>query len=249
MLGKLTDAELAAMPAKTKMDPITVALYQEHEFLTAYALHTDRRIEITGYKSAVGADEHNWDSHGELQRAFLIDRGLLPHHRLLEVGCGTGRLARKITPYLEVGNYHGIDISNGALEAAAELSGVEGWAARLPAYSLGAVPDGTPAFDFAWAFSVFIHLPREVIQQVMANVASVLAPAGVFYWSYVPEQRNWRSGVKQFRATRDVYMACARAAGLTFEEVPNWISVAGYTPGRWSGGQLVACSHHRGPVR
>lgn len=239
---KLTEAELAEMPAKTKKDPVTVALYLEHDFLDAYALHTARRIETTSYQAAVGAGD-NWDAHGELQRDFLISRGLKPHHRLLDVGCGTGRLARKVAPYLEVGRYHGLDIAEAAIGAARTVALEEGWIDRSPTFWVGEIPtDIAPRFDFIWSFSVFIHLPQSIMESVMRSVAAAMHDDSTFLWAYVPEPRTWRSGVKQFRHTLADYQQAARQAGLTFKEVPGWIEAAGYQPARWTGGQRVAVS-------
>lgn len=237
-MAKLTQAELDAMPAKTKKDPVTVQLYMDHDFIDAYALHTARRIEITSYQAAVGAAD-NWDAHGDLQRDFLLSQGMKPSHRLLDIGCGTGRLARKVVPYLEPGNYNGLDIADAALRAAREVSVVEGWADRNPRFWM--TFEGPPV-DFLWSFSVFIHLPQEIMESVMRRAAAVMHPDSRFYWAYVPEERSWRSGVKQFRHTLADYQRAAKQAGLTFDEVPNWIEKAGYTPARWTGSQRVALS-------
>ena len=236
---KLSDRELAAMPAKTKKDPEVVALYQERDYLEAYAMHTDRRVERTGYKAAVGSCDDNWELHGDLQRAFLIGQGLRPEHTLLEIGCGTGRLARKIVPYLEPGHYTGVDISAGALEAAMVLGESEGWSARCPRWYRGQFPVGAPV-DFLWSFSVFIHLPAELMREVMQAAALTMHERSRFYFSYVPEPKDFRSGVKQFRKTLETHKRAAAAAGLTFAEVPDWIRRAGFKPSRETGGQRVA---------
>lgn len=240
---RLTERELAQMPAKTKKDPQTVALYLEHDFLDAYALHTARRIELTGYQAAVGAGD-NWDAHGKLQRDFLVSQGLKPSHRLLDIGCGTGRLARQVVPYLDRGNYYGVDIAEAALAAACELALEERWGERLPTFWAGEIPDCPPApqFDFLWSFSVFIHLPQEIMESVMRRAAAVMHPESRFLWAYVPEAKSWRSGVKQFRHTLADYQRAAKHAGLTFENVPGWIEKAGYKPERWTGSQRVALS-------
>lgn len=237
---RLTEEELATMPAKTKKDAETVALYLEHDFLEAYALHTARRIETTGYQAAVGAGD-NWDAHGKLQRDFLISQGMKPHHSLLDIGCGTGRLARQVVPYLDPGHYLGIDIAPAAVRAAYELAATEGWGNREPGFLVGEELPGR-TFDYLWAFSVFIHLPQDIMEAVMRRAAAVMNAGSRFYWAYVPEERSWRSGVKQFRHTLADYQRAAQQAGLTFEEVPNWIEAAGYAPGRWSGSQRVALS-------
>ncbi len=240
----LTDKELATMPEKTKRDPEAVALYMAHEFLEAYALHTARRIKLTGYQAAIGGGD-NWESHGDLQRDFLFCQGLKPEHKLLEIGCGTGRLARKIAPWLDVGNYHGLDISLAALKVAKDLAISEGWESRRPMFHISDSPG--PAwprgpFDYLWAFSVFIHLPQDIMESVMRSAAKVMHDKSRFYWAYVPEPKAWRSGVKQFRHTLGNYVQAATQAGLTFDDVPNWIEQAGYKQGRWSGSQRIAIS-------
>lgn len=240
----ITDEELAAMPPKSVRYPEEVKLYQEHDFLTAYALHTDKRIAETGAQAAIGGGE-NWEAHGNLQRDFLIRRGLQPEHRLLDIGCGTGRLARKVAPYLVRGNYYGLDISSRALSAACKLALEEGWHNRFPQFLLGDLPSDAPMFDFAWAFSVFIHLPYGICVEVMRSTASRLPRSGQLLFSYVPEERSWRSGLKQFRHTlEDSQRMCAQA-GLSFEDCGDWVHNAGYEPGRWSGSQRIACARRK----
>jgi SAM-dependent methyltransferase len=238
---KLTKAELAAMPEKVKRETETLALYQEHDFLDAYALHTARRIERTGYKHAIGGGD-NWDEHGNLQRDFLISQGLKPHHSLLEIGCGTGRLARKVVPYLEIAGYVGVDIADAALSVSLGLSVSEGWAHRLPSFASEIPADRQFEFDYIWSFAAFIHIPQDVMEATMRRAAAVMHKDSRFYWSYIPDTETRRVGVKTFRRTVTDYRRAAEQAGLTFEDVPNWIQDAGYEPARWTGYQKLALS-------
>jgi cyclopropane fatty-acyl-phospholipid synthase-like methyltransferase len=228
------------MPAKTKKDPVTVQLYLDYDFLEAYARHTDRRIALTGYKAAVGADEENWDSHGELQLAFLKSQGLRPEHRLLELGCGTGRLARKAVRYLDVGQYTGVDISHGAIERAVQLSLEEGWRARNPWFVCGEIPTDVGPFDVVWSFSVMIHVPQDVMAALLERAARVMHEDSILLFSYVDDAKRERTGVKQFRKTLDDHKQAAAAAGLSFNEIKDWIRVAGFKETRATGHQRVA---------
>jgi 2-polyprenyl-3-methyl-5-hydroxy-6-metoxy-1,4-benzoquinol methylase len=239
---RLTDKELAEMPAKSTRDREVLALYQDHDFIEAYALHTARRIETTGYQAAIGGGD-NWDEHGTLQRDFLISQGLKPEHKLLDIGCGTGRLARKVVPYLGRQRYLGVDISQAAIDAACQVLVDEGLSEHCPAFWRGDIPkDHRAPFDYLWSFSVFIHLPQSIMESVMKRAAGVMHPGSKFYWAYVPEPKSYRSGVKQFRHTLKDYQRAAASAGLSFADVPDWIVKAGHVQGRWSGNQKVAVS-------
>lgn len=218
---RLSFEELAALPQKTKKNPNVVALYMEHDFLTAYAMHTDLRVEESP-EDAIGSSLE-WETHGDWQREFLIAQGLQPQHRLLEIGSGTGRLARKIVPYLDDGNYAGVEISDGARGYSVRLATSEGWENKHPAFysSVDVVEQGVTQ-DFFWAFSVFIHLPEHVMRDVFVQCAARMGPKSLFYFSYVPEKFDARTGLKQFRFTLGTYKSACRDAGLSFKDVP-WL--------------------------
>jgi SAM-dependent methyltransferase len=219
VIGPISEGELAGLPAKAKKHPAVVRMYREHDFLTAYAKHTDWRVGVNGYKGAIGSVD-DWERHGQLQFEFLRSQGLRTHHHLLDLGCGTGRLARKVVPYLEYQHYTGVDISSRALDSANELASREGWASRKPEFTM--VIDSLRQFDFIWAFSVFIHLPADLMAETMYEVAKTMNGESRFLWSYVPEKIDARTGLKQFRHTLATYQRAAESAGLTFADVPEW---------------------------
>ena len=221
--GSITDEELQQLTDKSSRDAEIVELYRQNDFLTAYGRHTDMRVKEDP-QLAIGGE---WETYGNIQRDFLIAQGLRPHHRLLDVGCGTGRLARVVVRGLHAGNYVGLDISSEALAHARQLSQIEGWASKNPLFDLLDVDDiylslcDRPAFDFAWAFSVFIHLPSEIVESMISLVNLHLAPRGKFFFSYVPTKLpdNTRTGLKQFKHPLSFY---EKLAGTFFSlvEVP-----------------------------
>lgn len=69
-------------------------LYKDHGYLEAYSKHTDLRVASNPHE-AVGGD---WEKIGKLQFEFLVSRGLRPHHRMLDIGCGTLRGGETLHP-------------------------------------------------------------------------------------------------------------------------------------------------------
>lgn len=218
---RLSPEELAALPEKTKKNPQVCELYLAHDYLTAYAMHTDLRVEESP-QDAIGS-RLEWGIHGDWQREFLIAQGLQSQHRLLEIGSGTGRLARKIVPYLDDGNYVGVEISDGARGYSVRLAASEGWQNKHPAFysSVDVVEQGVTQ-DYLWGFSVFIHLPAHVMRDVFEECAERMGPDSRFYFSYVPEAADARTGLKQWRHTLGTYKSACRDAGLSFKDVP-WL--------------------------
>src|SRR5262249_46160271 len=45
----------------------------------------------------------------------LLERGLKPQHRVLDVGCGIGPLAIGLIPHLTTGSYEGLDVHGEAI--------------------------------------------------------------------------------------------------------------------------------------
>ena len=127
-----------------------------------------------------------WEEMGNAQLAFLKSQGMQPGHRLLDVGCGTLRGGVKFIPYLDPGNYFGIDLSQEMLDAGLrELEGV-GAGGRDPHLRQTETFDmdfGVP-MDYAIAQSVFTHIPLNSILRCVLNVQHVLAPEGRFYATF-----------------------------------------------------------------
>lgn len=63
-------------------------------------------IWLAGHRHYVGG---LWDDIGNLQFEFLKSRGLKPHHVLLDIACGSLRAGSHFIPYLNCGNYLGLD--------------------------------------------------------------------------------------------------------------------------------------------
>lgn len=101
-----------------------------------------------------------------------------PRWRVLEIGCGMGRLLRPLSPRVE--HVVGVDLSEEMLRRAREhcasLSNVE--LARTDG-GLDSLADRT--FDFVFSHIVFQHLPRKAYaERYFREAFRVLAPGGIF---------------------------------------------------------------------
>ena len=219
----LTDEMVAGFRDKDSKKERFRSLYEEHDFLTAYSKHTDLRVDDNP-RGAIGREDE-WISHGILQRDFLIDLGLRPEHKLLDIGCGVGRASRALVPYLHPGNYTGIDISKKALRHAVELSQKEGWDDRKPTFLVNSDLDLDQKFDFLWAHSVFTHLPDWQIEKMIGNASMIVRRK--FAFTYKFSEQPHRSGLKQFQYSPAYFGEIAHNVGLSTEDHPE----------RWPAGQ------------
>ena len=116
-----------------------------------------------------------WDETGRVQMAALRAEGLMPHHRLLDIGAGALRLGCKAVPYLDPGHYWATDLSGPLMQRGFDLELPE--KDRLPPAQLVEDADfsfpGIPAnIDYAIAFAVFTHLPADHLQRALTNLAA-----------------------------------------------------------------------------
>ncbi|HXH88711.1 MAG TPA: class I SAM-dependent methyltransferase [Gaiellaceae bacterium] len=199
----------------------------------------------TAIANAVAAGEHRalvgglWDELGTLQLRFLTEQGLKPHHTFVDIGCGAFRAGVKLVPYLDVGNYYGIDVSPELLDAGYEEEiASAGLAARLPRENVSAtatfdVSTFGVAFDYALAQSVFTHLPLSAFDRCLRALRPHMRAGGVVFstWFVAPHRSRRPSrhtqphGLQTFHdrdpyhASVDVIVQATRGAGW----VPVWI--------------------------
>lgn len=135
----------------------------------------------------------------EFFRYFTDIGGLKPDERVLDVGCGTGRMARPLTRYLTSGTYDGIDIVGPSVEWCQRA-----YQHRFPnfrfhfadVYNQAYNPGGTlraaeykflfadSFFDFIYLTSVFTHMLPVDMENYLAEVTRMLKPGGRCFITY-----------------------------------------------------------------
>lgn len=208
--------------------------------------------------------------------ARLLDRfirlaGLQPHHHVLDIGSGIGRVALPLTGYLaKEGAFEGFDV--------VEL-GVE-WCrkqitARFPNFRFQYVPlandlyraDGNDAASFRFPYddnrfhlavsnSVFTHMLPEEVDNYLSEIHRVLQPGGKCYATFFILNESSKRLMEQqpdFQFRHDygryrLFDEKVKAANVAFEEdflnelvEKNGLSVASVHYGFWSGRPQKDC--------
>ena len=110
--------------------------------------------------------------------ALLAQAELKPHHRVLDVGCGTGTLAVAIAQRLPVVAVTGLDPDPRALARARDKALRAGVAVTFEQGSGTALPYPDASFDRVFSSMMFHHLAKDDRSKVLAEIRRVLAPGG-----------------------------------------------------------------------
>jgi len=132
-------------------------------------------------------DNLNFDSDEAWNRQSEEDVALILHSvpetetsggRLLEIGCGPGRLLSRMAPRFRT--LVGVDLAPTMLREARDACRVRDNVSLVlsKGYDLGFFRDRS--FDFIVMFAVAIHVPREIVHSYIRESRRVLRPGGRF---------------------------------------------------------------------
>jgi SAM-dependent methyltransferase len=129
---------------------------------------------------------------------------LAPTDRVLELGCGIGRIGRELAP--KVAHWEGSDISANMLAIARErLAGCANVGlTELTRSNFKPLADAS--FDKAYCVAVFIHMDKEDFYLYLEDMARVLKPGGLFFfdaWN-VTSPVGWRRFAAELPQYRDI---------------------------------------------
>ena len=195
-------------------------LYEDNEYLEAYSQHTDLRVEADS-KSAIGG---MWEEIGQLQFDFLVHKNLQPHHKMLDLGCGTLRGGQHFIKYLNKSNYYGIDISPRAIEYAKKLVVLEGLSEKNPHLlvsenkNLKFLEFSAQKFDYIIAQSVFTHLKPEHIEECFENIGQIMFDDSVFYFTYNKGKEHKQTSIKGFKYPYSFFESLAEQYRFKLQE-------------------------------
>lgn len=149
LLRRVTSASSPSVVERIKL-PEYDSLYEQHA-----REHADDEAVGNGDFAIIG----------EIELSVMKWAGIQPTSRLMDFGCGTGRLAVHAIPFLEPDRFLGVDISPTMIERAKQRCAERGLLERAPRWKVETSPAFInlfgESFDFCSAFSVFTHMDAE----------------------------------------------------------------------------------------
>jgi 2-polyprenyl-3-methyl-5-hydroxy-6-metoxy-1,4-benzoquinol methylase len=142
--------------------------------------------------------ERGWYSH---KRALMLEKKSL---RVLDYGCGWGRLVRLLYYYTQVDCIFGVDAWDQSIEICREcnLPGKFDLVDYIPT----SLPDGYHSFDLIISFSVFTHLSERTMEAVLAVLSNSIMSDGILVATIRPVEywgihQNYPEGYSRERLT------------------------------------------------
>ena len=137
--------------------------------------------------------------------------------RMLDFGCGYGRVLRAIVQHIEPRRVDVFDVDSQGVEFCADEFGVTGLHFTRP-WDWSSVPFS--AYDLIWAGSVFTHLGEAFTREMLDLLRSLLRPGGVLVFSSHGDEAIHRAATgffgDRFKAQAPRIQADYAARGFCF---------------------------------
>ena len=218
---------------------VKLAIFESGNFQEMLDLRDKYRLEDSmGFRG-------QFDEHRRFQFDLLKRRGLLPHHRLLEIGCGPLTGGLPLIGYLNPGNYTGVDVRDSVLNLAWKEVGKAGLSARNPrliqSSSFGSNELRGQQFDFVLSFSVLYHLSDEILASYLAAVRERLNATGQCLANVNTQDASstWLE-FPFLRRTIEDYENLARSKGLETSRLGELAELGFLLPGIERRNQMLA---------
>jgi hypothetical protein len=171
-----------------------------------------------------------WDKIGLLQYNFLVTQGLLPAHCLLDIGCGSLRGGVHFIPYLEAGNYLGLDRNEALVKCGIEQElDAAIYAEKRPSFVISDCFEFhrfSKRPQFSIAQSLFTHLTALDVSLCLKNLRNFIEVGHLFFTTFyqgLSERNPKRSdSQKGFSYTIDEMENFGRMTGWKGTYIGNW---------------------------
>ena len=141
----------------------------------------------------------SYDSLGQhFLNIFIEHAGLQPKHRVLEIGSGTGRIAKALSGFIDGGKYVGFDVNSYFVDWCKQNL-------QYPKFSYGwydlqhdefnpagkidstkfSFPYADNSFNIVCAIALFNHLQPDTVVQYIKEISRVLVNRGIFIGTFM----------------------------------------------------------------
>lgn len=209
---------------------------QPHFYERAY----ERIAATVPGTGAIGGGD--FEVFGRIELGLLLLEGVRPTDTVADLGCGIGRLAVPLIPYLQGGRYIGIDISKRMLREAARRAPGGGckieW--RHQRTSHFDLPEAS--VDVMCAFSVFTHMEPEDSYRYLGAALRTVRPGGKFLFSCLPLSLPAARGVFLESAEMDLAERWSQVRNFTTTEeaMERIAAMAGWKVLHWHPGEQAS---------
>lgn len=183
----------------------------------------DLIYRVTGEKEAEWFVQSGKDSVRDIESALAsVGRTLTSHKRILDFGCGCGRILFPMSEVVPPSSITGVDID---AEAIAWL-GPRTRAAVAAVSELPPTPFGAASFDLVYCHSVFTHLNEDYQDRWLDELRRVTSPGAALVVSFsgaksvVRFQQGWRDA----GADPDPMIRELETQGILFVENDQWVN-------------------------
>lgn len=146
------------------------------------------------YRAYVGPPK-DYDLISAMVFNLLTSIGLRQHHRVLDIGCGSLRAGRLLIPYLNQGNYIGIEPNKWLVdEGIRNEIGKDLVKIKKPTFSFHASMNGFKEplqVDYAIAQSIFSHCGKDLIQEWLSQVSFHLKDTGALLATFLVDNKDF----------------------------------------------------------
>lgn len=192
----MTRPQCAELPPTNTPEIAEIIADVRRQTENAVELPDEERMRQSGPFPSV---QHFYTSSLKSFRELLVYTGLKPHHRVLDYGCGLGRLAIPLSAFLDAerGSYRGVDTDRECVERNARVFAAHDniQFEHVNLFSTMYNPDGGSfdqlegqdfggPFDLAFLFSVFTHILPEDCDQLLRTLCGQLAPGAELFCSW-----------------------------------------------------------------
>ncbi|MCU0882167.1 MAG: class I SAM-dependent methyltransferase [Hyphomonadaceae bacterium] len=144
-------------------------------------------------RQAIGG---NFEAMGQMLAGTLDQIGLTAESHLVDVGCGSGRLAVQLKDRPSL-RYTGIDVVPEFIDYARTICARPDWSFHLVSEPVLPLQDGSA--DMACFFSVFTHLPEPVCKAYLREAARVVRPGGRIVFSFLDPNVDFHAKILRGR--------------------------------------------------